>query len=272
MSVDAFIYDSGQWVLFCVFFGLMLAAAQAGAWLGLVEFKHGRSERHPLLNTASSAALTLLGLLLGFTFSMAVSRYDARREMVLQESNDIGTAYLRTQLLPKPQSETSAALLRRYVDNRLAIYTTLDQAARAAEIQKGGELQDRLWAESMAAANGNPASFYTTLYVQALNSVIDSHSSRLDAGRNHVPNSAILLLVFSAVLCMAMLGFLGGLSGARSLLTSITLSLLFAMVVAVIVDLDRPRRGLIRVSQSPMLELQKSLNSKPASSTGVQAP
>lgn len=259
LALDASTYHVEQWVLFCLLWGTLLAAAEIGVRLGLSEFNKGLNRRYPLINTASSAALALLGLLLGFTFSMAVSRFDARREWVLQESNAIGTAYLRTQLLPKPQSETTAALFRQYVDNRLDLYSSGDPVYRATELRKGDELRSRLWAETMAAANGNPVSLYTSLAIQALNAVIDSDAGRLDADRNRLPISATLLLVFAAVLCLAMLGWQSALSGTRSFITTAALSLLFALVITVIIDLDRPERGLIRASQWPMIELQKSI-------------
>jgi hypothetical protein len=262
LDLDAAVYRFDQGVILFVFFALLVLIAEIGTRLGLSEFGKGRSQRHPLLEMASSASLGILGLLLGFTFSMAVSRFDARRQWVLQESNDIGTAYLRTQLLPKPQSETLAALLRQYVDNRIAIYSPGQAATRTAEIQQGLALQDRLWAETMAAANGSPVSVYTGLFIQALNSVFDSHSARLDADLNHVPGTAILLLVFVALLCLGMLGYQGALTGTRSFLATTALSLLFSLVVVVIIDMDRPVSGLIRVSQWPMLELQRSMKAQ----------
>jgi hypothetical protein len=179
---------------------------------------------------------------------------------VVDEANAIGTAYLRAQLLPPPAAQEIADALRRYVDVRLARDgQRIDEAALRETITETERLHDYLWARAVKAAQQDPSAI-TGLFVAALNEVIDLHTLRLAAFRNHVPESVFLLLYFVTAMAMAVTGYVAGLGGHRSLWPTAATALLVAIVIFVIMDLDRPRRGLITVSQQSLIDLRDSLN------------
>lgn len=191
---------------------------------------------------------------------MALSRYDGRKAAVLDESNAIGTAVLRAQLLPAPQAQTSATLLARYARVRLALGTSGDdRAARADAVKQSLVLQNDLWREAVAASTADSRSTPIGLYVQTLNDMIDMHEKRLTALRNHVPETVVLLLYLIALVATGFTGYGAGLAGDRERGSKLLMALLIATVLILVIDLDRPYRGLVTVSQQPMLDLIQGL-------------
>lgn len=218
------------------------------------------SHLHNHVQALQTALLGLLALLVGFTLAMAVSRFDTRKELVLTESNAIGTAYLRTDLLGEPNRSEAARLLRAYVDARLAFYDAGDDAGRlAAANAETQRLQAKLWAVAVDAAAKDAKPLSASLFVQALNDVIDLHEKRLRALENRVPEVVFYLLFIVAAVGIGFIGYGAGLSGRRYFRSTALVSLLVVLVIVVIMDLDRPRRGLITVSQNSMLALKKSV-------------
>jgi hypothetical protein len=238
---------------------LFLLAAEVGFRVGR---RHGRrvGDMEPHVGTIQGALLGLLALLLGFSFAMAQSRYDARRALVVDEANAIGAAYLRAQLLPKPEGPEVAEALRRYVDVRLeSVGERVDEPGLREAIKESERLHDYLRARAVRAAQQDPRPAMN-LFITSLNEVIDLHTKRLSALRNHVPAIVFLLLYFVAAVAMAVTGYAAGLVGQRSVWPTTITAILIATVIAVVMDLDRPRRGLITVSQQSMMELRDSLN------------
>jgi hypothetical protein len=210
--------------------------------------------------TLLGASLALLGLLLGFTFSMAVSRFDARKQLVIDESNAIGTAYLRSAMLPEPWRGKSAELLRRYVDIRVGSYEEGAEPERLREATRRGEqVQQQLWSLAVGAAEKDPHSLPVGLYVQSLNDLIDLDAKRLNALENTVPESVLYLVALVGVVSAAVVGYECGRANRRYVFSTMALSVLITLVVLVILDIDRPRRGLIRAGQASMLRLRESL-------------
>lgn len=198
--------------------------------------------------------------MLGFTFAMAVSRFDTRKELVLAESNAIGTTYLRARLLPEPHRGELIGLLRAYIDARLAFYEAgVDPVRLDTANTTTGHLQERLWMVAITTSEQDPRSVPTGLFVQSLNDVIDLHEKRLRAMENHVPEPVLYLVCTVAVAALGFIGHGRGLSGRRHFASTAFVSLLVALVLAVIVDLDRPRRGLIKVSQRSMVRLKETM-------------
>src|SRR5690606_28962629 len=137
---------------------------------------HIADEKEQPVGAMVGSILGLLALLLAFTFSLAASRFEARRQAVLEEANAIGTTYLRTRLLPEPERQELARLLREYVDVRLSAV----QAGQTAEaIKHSEELHEQLWQQAAAAAQKSSGSIMTGLFVQSLNEVIDLHAKRV---------------------------------------------------------------------------------------------
>ncbi len=188
--------------------------------------------------------------MLGFTFAMAVSRFETRKQLVIEEANAIGTAALRARLLPLSHREEALTLFRRYVDARLAEGPPEEETER---------LQERLWSLASAVAETDTRSVTAGLFLESRNEAIDSKSRRDAALTNPVPESVLLLLFIMCVVALGVVGYGAGLAGGRTTVAIVSLSLLIALVVLVIVDLDRPGRGLIRVGQRSMVSLRDDL-------------
>jgi hypothetical protein len=204
-----------------------------------------------------AAMLGLLAFMLAFTFGMAASRFEERRQALLSESNAIGTAYLRTAMLPEPMGATSRNLLREYVEVRLD-GANADRTQQA--ISKSEELHQRLWSQAVAAAQ-KEKSVMTSQFMQSLNEVINLHQRRLMAGLySRIPAVIWFGLYTLLVLAMAVIGYHEGISGTRRSLAVFALVLAFAAVLALITDLDRPGRGLLEVNQQSLLDLRKSMS------------
>lgn len=207
-----------------------------------------------------ASILALVAIMVAFTFNLAAIRFEARRQVVLDEANAIGTTWLRTSLLPEPEGTTSAALLKEYVDVRL-------EAARGVHLAEGiarsEEIHTRLWRLATAAA-GKDRSVMTSLYIQSLNDVIDLHSKRLLVSlRSRMPSTIWVVLFSLALLGMAAIGYQAGLAETRRTPAAVLVALSFVVVLYLIVDLDRAHEGLLHVSQQTMIDLQKSMQSPP---------
>jgi hypothetical protein len=240
---------------------LFLGASEVGLRLGR---RVSRDSDHAVdlqeLSTIQAAVLGLLALLLGFTFSMAASRFEARKELLRDEVNAIGTTYLRTQLLAEPYKSNASRLLRQYVDTRLELQQVGDALDGLAGVNaRTTRLQNQLWAEAVAAADRDPRSVPTGLFIQALNDMIDMHGKQLAALRNHIPFAIFVLLSLVAIAAMAMTGYGCGVDRNRNFPLTLTISLVIASVMWLIVDLHRPAQGLIAIDQQSLIELRESM-------------
>ena len=248
-----------QWLVFIVTSLLLLVAAEWGFRAGRQLFSNHDESRKSQIGAIQGAVLGLLALLLGFTFSMAVGRYESRRELVLQEANSIGTTYLRASLLPEVQKRAVEKLLARYVDVRLDFFKAGNDAAKilAAE-NEVASLQRSLWANAVAASKEAPNPI-TVSFITSLNETIDLDASRMNAHRSRVPAAVwLLVLVVAGAGCFAS-GYSAGACGVRTGFSNVMLPLLIAVVITIISDFDRPRQGLISVSQQPLVDLKASL-------------
>jgi hypothetical protein len=231
---------------------VVLLSTEVGWRLGDYRRRSPEHEEEAPVGAVVAATLGLLAFLLAFTFGMAASRYDTRRQLVLQEANAIGTTYLRADMLPEPQRSEIRDLLREYAALRVGGVTSIMTSEVTAQ---SGALHDRLWAASVAVADKNPNSIIVGLFVQSLNEVIDLDASRVNAGRGRIPDSIWLGLSVLTILSMAAMGFQVGLTGTRSWAVTILLVLGFTSVIWMISDLDRPQEGFLRVSQQAMIDL-----------------
>jgi hypothetical protein len=191
---------------------------------------------------------------------MSLGRFDQRKRLVVQEANAIGTTYLRSKLLPEPDRSAVASLLRSYVDARLDFYNLRDdQGQFRSVVDRTEKLQDDLWSEVASVVQKDDRPVTTGLFIQTLNEVIDLHAERIAAMENHVPESVLLLLILVALLAAMLVGYGCGLAKRRHLFSTSIVALLIGMVIIAIIDLDRPTRGLIRVSQNSMIRLHDSM-------------
>jgi hypothetical protein len=259
VSVE-FLYDVSLGVIALASIAFFLAATETGFRLGFRAQASVTEGSRAELSTLQGAILGLLALLLGFTFSMAITRFEARKQLVLDEANAIGTTFLRAQLLPEPPRRELSSLLRQYVQVRIEFYqaSTNPEKMRLAR-EKTDRLHRELWSRGAALGEKDPRAVTTGLFLQSLNEVIDLHAKRLTALENHVPEIIIWLLYFVAIMGMGLIGYGCGIGGRRNFFSTMVAWILIGSVILVIIDLDRPSRGLIRVSQDRMLELRDSL-------------
>ena len=209
------------------------------------------------VSAVQAALLGLLALLLGFTFSLSLQRFDQRSAAVVAEANTIGTALLRTDLLPGDHGPRSRQVLADYIEQRIAagrIELTRSDA-REASTRHSAKLQQRLWAQAVLAAAEDPSPLRSGLYAQALNEMFDAQTSRHATLNRHVPELVLYLLYASFLLTGAILGLASGASRSRAPSATYVMVALIVVLVFTIIDLDRPRRGIIEVDQSTLLEL-----------------
>jgi hypothetical protein len=240
------------WALYLVTAAIVFLSIEAGWRLGNHRRQRVGSEKDAPIGAIVGAMLGLLAFLLAFTFGMAASRYDTRKQLVLQEANAIGTTYLRAEMLPEPERSDVRNLLREYAAMRVGGLVSIMTPEVMA---KSSALHDRLWADAVAAGEKDPGSILGGLFVQSLNEVIDLHETRVTAGRNRIPDSIWIVLYLVTTLTMIAVGYQFGLTGERSWAVTILLALVFAAVMFLIADLDQPQRGLLKVSQQAMIDL-----------------
>lgn len=207
-----------------------------------------------------SAVLGLLALLLGFTFALAVDRFEARRALVLEEANAIGTAYLRTQLLPQPHRERISALLIDYTENRVALGES-SAAATPHLLANNNRIVTDLWAATAAGFQSVKGLDFSSAYIESMNTLIDLDTSRKAARTVRVPTEVFVVLVIYLVVTSGVLGYV--FSGPRGKAAAVFMLGLLWMSMLLIVDIDRPTRGGIRESQLPMQWTLQTLKTTP---------
>jgi len=240
---------------------LLALAMEIGYRFGRWRHATSPGEQGQPVGAMVASILGLLALVLGFTFSLAASRFDARRQLVLEEANAIGTTYLRARLLPEPQRTEVGRLLREYTDVRIQS----SQADKVADsIVRSEAMHERLWAQATEAAEANPGSIMTGVFIQSLNDVIDLHSKRVMFGiRSRIPMVIWIGLLSMAVLGMAGVGYQAAMSETCRSPIMFVLVLAFSIVMYLVADLDRGQEGLLRVSQQPMIDVLRTMQSTP---------
>lgn len=206
----------------------------------------------------AGAILTLLGLIIGFTFSMAVSRYDLRKSFEESEANAIGTEFLRADLLPQEDATRVRVLLTRYVDLRIRDYMNRDEAEIARLRKETAQLQNQMWSAARTSAMAQPTAL-TALVVSGMNDVLNAQGYAQAAWWNRIPRSAWWLMVTIAVVGCALVGY-----GARAFKAEAYFMWVLPVVVStsffLIADIDSPRGGLIRVTPLNLIDVAKSMH------------
>jgi hypothetical protein len=252
--------DFSLLTIFLVGAAFIIAASEFGRWIGVKVGKNGGDN----VATLETATLTLLALMIGFTFAMALTRFEARRAGVLHEANAIGTTALRARLLPDPERNATLKLLREYVQSRLDVVgRTLSEKEVRALIQRSDALQAALWQQAKAMAAKDRAMVPTGQFIQSLNEMIDIQTERVDAYRNRLPTVVVAALFAIAMVAGGLSGYSAGIGGTRKRPPIYIIGLLIAAVIVVILDLDRPAEGFIKVDQPPIIDVSVSLASIP---------
>lgn len=231
------------------------------SWIGMVvrsrrgEFSESMRSDYSVI---VGATLTLLGLLIGFTFSMATTRYDLRKSLEEEEANAIGTEYARLAFLPAEDAGRLQAMLRQYTDLRIRFYTTRDRADLQRVNGDTARMQNQLWA-TVAAGAKLQASPLSALVSSGMNDVLNSQGYTQAAWWNRIPIAAWSLMFLIAVLANLLLGY--GMHG-KGLVLSVVLPLAVSISFLLIADIDSPRGGVIRIRPQNLHALAESLKTQ----------
>ena len=243
-------------VVFLIGVAIVFLASEFGWRLGIRTKGHGASGN---ISALEQSLLGLLALIIGFTFLMALTRFEARREAVLNEANAIGTTALRARLLPAPHREESLKLLREYAQIRI-IPAGKSFAELPTLIDRSNHIQEALWQQVKALSVKDNNMVPTGLFILALNEMIDNQGKRLAALQNFIPPIVLLMLSGMAAVACGFAGYASGLDPLRTRLPVFITAFLVCSVIFVILDLDRPNVGFIIISQQPMIDTLASLS------------
>jgi len=248
-----------------MFVGMMafvLIFLELGFRVGSVVHRRSAGEKESSVGVISGAILGLAAFMLAFSFGIVSNRYDTKKELVREDANAIRTAWRRADFLPEPDRAESVALLRRYVDARLAFSQKGDsdpQVVRTA-LEGARRMHDRLWAIAVANARKDMNSDVAALYIESLNDMANVHASRVSVGlQARVPLEIWLSLLFLTGLGMLVVGYQTAIADSNRSMIQPILAICFALVIALIATLDRPNSGVLRVNQQPMAELRDAM-------------
>jgi len=244
-----------------LFFGMLLLL-ELGRHLGRKRLGKDEERGRAGLGEVEGAVFALLGLLLAFTFSGAATRFDQRRQWIVDEANAIGTAWLRLDLLPSTAQPGLRELFRQYLDSRLRIYQQLpDLEAARKEVTRATALQGQIWSQAVTALQGLPSPLQAHL-IPALNDVFDIATTRTMAAQAHPPVIIFILMGILALMSALLAGYAMAGSKTRSWIHTIGFAFIMSASTFIILDLEFPRLGFIRVDNFDLVlvELRQSMN------------
>jgi hypothetical protein len=237
----------------------MGVAVHTGALIGRRARRVVDQDKSDHMIVITNASLGLLALIIGFTFSMALNRYDQRKNYEEEEANAIGTEYVRADLLPAADAAAIQRLLIRYLGQRLQFYATRDPRQVEAVNRETAKVQAEMWSAVQRAAKADPTP-PVALVVWGMNDALNRQSYTQAAWWNRIPYGAWTLLITLAVVCNLLIGYIAHEMGAL-LLT--VLPFLVAVSFFLIADIDSPRQGIIRVIPQDLISLVQSLHAAP---------
>ena len=229
----------------------VVAAHEIGFCLGLLTRSVDESfDRQVGLVRASTAAL--VAFLIGFAFSGAASRFINRQDVIVQEANALGTAYLRADTVAEPQRGELKAVLKDYTTDRVTLLSRAGRDQIEPLLARVSGLHERMWRSAINATQGNAP--LMTVVLPPLNEIIDLHSTHLAMARRHLPVPIMAVLLGTAAITVGMIGFGNGRVGRRFPLLDAVYGVALAAALWMTIDLDYPSIGLIRVSNVPVVE------------------
>jgi hypothetical protein len=251
------------WALALVIFGVVVLACVFGAVLAQLQLGREEKLREPL-GIIQGAILGVVGLVLAFGLTLAIDRYEKRRDAVVDASNAIETTYLRAQMLHEPQRTQSLALLRQYgtlalqISSEIPASDAMDETTAAQD-----ELQRPLWRLAGQAVARSPQDTAPRLYIESLNLMIDQRTARVASLENRIPSDVLALELIGSAIALALLTLYLEMLGRGRVPIALAVVLVGALLF-VTFDLDRPTRGLINVPKAPLQALQHELAQPPA--------
>jgi len=247
--------------IFLVPFFAVLLPLLFGQYLGVSARKKSDEVPNTQVNSVVVTAFSLLALMIAFTFQIAASRYEARKQMLMDEVAKIRTTYLRSGLIPEPYRTNTKNLLVEYVDGRLQIAYDLKELDLV--FNRSQQILDSLWKYSEILAEQDRSSEAYALYIISVNEMINAQNQRLTVALQYrIPRTVIISLFIIEIFSMLVLGYQFGISGKRNSKLNLLLALIFTVVIFLILVLDRPELGLSKLNQQPMQMLKEQMQGK----------
>ncbi|HUO09404.1 MAG TPA: hypothetical protein VM008_13935 [Phycisphaerae bacterium] len=255
--------EQETWVIILVLFAAMMVSAEIACRFGKRLTSRAPEAGKGHFGAIQGSLLGLLALLVSFTFNMSTQRYETRRQLLVEDANTLNALYLRSTLLPMPERVEFKRMLREYVGIRAASTIsgrdpTIPEIQAA--IQKSATLHLGMWEIARSLAQENPPPRSVDDLLRLLIEAASSTERRLNAFISRVPDPIIWMLCGAATVGMGVIGFSAGLGNHRGLPARMALSVLICGTVYVILDLDRPRQGLMKIDQTPLLQLKRVID------------
>ncbi|WP_052962020.1 DUF4239 domain-containing protein [Pseudomonas fluorescens] len=248
-------------IVFFIVVAIFCVVLELAFRLGRHHRTHSNDSTRSHLTVLQTALLGLLALLLGFNFAMATSRFEARKTLIQDEVTVIGSTYLRAKLLPSDLRGKVTALLKDYVSARIEFMRAgTDEKLLKAASESSRTIEDQLWNLAATAEAQGEATAAMNLVIQSLTDIYNVNEKRRAEQDNHVPATVINLLFVVAIGALGFIAYSYGLGHRRRHGSTAIFAILIAMVFTIILDLDQPRSGFIRVGEESMLRLQEDLN------------
>jgi hypothetical protein len=246
--------------VFLLFTAITFACFEVGFRLGVWWQAREPGEQEGPTDMLVGSLLGLMAFVLAITLGLATDRHDARRNLVVAEATALATAYQRADYLPPAEAARLKALLRAYLPLRIVT----DPSAVPANIARSAELARQMWAIEVTAAQSGDNSDLIASLGESLNEIVAVGEQRVVAGvYARVPRTIMLLLLAGSALSLAMVGYSAGIKGRRSVLSATVLIVTLGVVTTLVVDLDRPQEGLLKVSQQALLDVQRYMAAAP---------
>lgn len=263
MKADAF----PLWVIFLGAVIGILLCIEAGYRTGRAIHRRREAEKEASVSGIAGSVLGLVAFMLAFTFGIVAERHSSRKGLVREEANAIRTAWQRTDFLPGADRAEAVALMKEYLVLRLEAVRLIRDGEKDIEhmdrLRTDSErIQRRLWEMAAANARQDMDSDVAALYLQSLNQVTELHATRVAVGlQQRIPTPIWVVLCSLTVCGMAAMGYQTGITGAEESWARTLLAIAFSLVVSLIVSLDRPGGGVLKVSQQPLIDLRDSMES-----------
>jgi hypothetical protein len=256
------------WLIF-ILCAVVGGSAALGILLGRRAVPVGEGRASEATGVLQATLLGFVGLLMAFGLSLAIGRYEGRRDVVADEANTIGTTYLRAQTIPEPMRSRSLVLLRRYTDVRIGLSNAVpDSRAYTRFLHRSVALQNRLWSDAGKALDQSPSGSAVRLYVESLNEMIDADATRQETFASRVPDLVMWLQITGASAALAALGFhLARTDRSVTVLVASTVVVIFILLVTF--DLDRPVRGFVTIPDTLLVDLRHEMSRPPAAAAPV---
>jgi ABC-type multidrug transport system fused ATPase/permease subunit len=245
--------------LFFIPFFIVLIPTIIGHRFGIYRRKDQDELQHAPVGTIVGSAFALLAFMLAFTFQIATNRYDARKELLLEEVTNIRTTYLRAGLLKEPMRSDAKKLLVEYIDIRADL--ARDTTALNSTLLRSQQILNNLWDYAEELADEDRSSEVYALFTQSVNDLFDNFNQRITMTFEYrIPPLVIWILMIIAFFTMFTIGYQFGISGKGSFRINVFLAIIFGVVMFLISSLDRPEKGLARLNQKPVMSLEQQMH------------